>query len=516
MAFPSANARELISREHVHDPRAAEPGALYDHAAVFAHDGADRHGSAAHLVRPQGRERDVVITIWDWADPRAYLHDEVTSDKRNPRVNANGPIYGATEESTDLFTIRDTLAKISLRDHTARVTRHALALLAHQYRNPEPLLPKVLTVALGHDLGKAPALRQSGVYTMHDHPSISATKLRAIFEPHQVRIDRIPGEVRAVALFVAVLGASNYTYAEATLTQRVPDWIASHQRAFAFIGGVPAALVCDQLKSGVILPCRYEPGLQRTYEELAQHYGTVIVPARPAKARDKAKVEVAVQVVEHFEMIAEDLHHDVRPVRPLPTVVLLDQDGAAWDQPWKPHARGMVMQLGAFADVEKQDLHGLAAPCLLEQVAGMDFNAICMLGYVVPKVVLEGLIGFQLKLILRGDPVLTCRGKQVVVVVPGAGARAPQPAEGIQVDVPRQPLGQPARVHQGGPYLVGGCADGDLCQDLRHGLLLFRCGTGNVVWYDGTGNHGRETSSGILIWSGEKEGWRYPPLWARD
>ncbi len=104
----------------------------------------------------------------------------------------------------------------------------------------------------------------------------------------------------AVELFVAVLGASNYTYAEATATQQVPDWIASHQRTFAFLGGVPAAVVCDQLKSGVVVPCRYEPGLQRTYEELAQHYGTVILPARPARPRDKAKGEVGVQVVERW------------------------------------------------------------------------------------------------------------------------------------------------------------------------------------------------------------------------
>jgi transposase len=121
-------------------------------------------------------------------------------------------------------------------------------------------------------------------------------------------IDPATGERISVELFVAVLGASNYTYAEATLTQQVPDWIASHQRAFAFVGGVTAALVCDQLKSGVVVPCRYEPGLQRTYEELARHYGTVIVPARPAHARDKAKVEVAVQVVERW--ILARLRHE--------------------------------------------------------------------------------------------------------------------------------------------------------------------------------------------------------------
>jgi transposase len=101
-------------------------------------------------------------------------------------------------------------------------------------------------------------------------------------------IDPATGEIIAVELFVAALGASNYTYAEATHTQQVPDWIASHTRTFAFFGGVTAAIVCDQLKSGVIVPCRYEPGLQRPYEDFAAHYGTAILPARPAKPRDRA------------------------------------------------------------------------------------------------------------------------------------------------------------------------------------------------------------------------------------
>jgi transposase len=121
-------------------------------------------------------------------------------------------------------------------------------------------------------------------------------------------IDPDTGAVVEVELFVAVLGASNYTYAEATRTQQVPDWIASHARAFTFFGGVPAATVCDQLKSGVAVPCRYEPGLQRTYEEFAQHYGTAVLPARPAAARDKAKVEVAVQIAERW--ILARLRHE--------------------------------------------------------------------------------------------------------------------------------------------------------------------------------------------------------------
>jgi transposase len=121
-------------------------------------------------------------------------------------------------------------------------------------------------------------------------------------------IDPTTGEVVEVELFAAVLGASNYTYAEATRTQQVPDWIASHTRAFAFFGGVTAAVVCDQLKSGVVLPCRYEPGLQRTYEEFAGHYGTAILPARPAKPRDKAKIEAGVLVAERW--ILARLRHE--------------------------------------------------------------------------------------------------------------------------------------------------------------------------------------------------------------
>jgi transposase len=121
-------------------------------------------------------------------------------------------------------------------------------------------------------------------------------------------IDPTTGEVLEVELFVGVLGASNYTYAEATATQQLPDWLGSHARMFAFFGGVSAAIVCDQLKTGVTVPCRYEPGLQRTYEEFGAHYGTTILPARPAAARDKAKVEVAVQIAERW--ILARLRHE--------------------------------------------------------------------------------------------------------------------------------------------------------------------------------------------------------------
>lgn len=113
-------------------------------------------------------------------------------------------------------------------------------------------------------------------------------------------VDPSTGEVRQSQVFVAVLGASNYTFAEAGWTQSLPDWIASHQRAFAFFGGVPAVVIPDNLKSGVANACRYEPDINPTYQEMVSHYGAAVLPARVRKPRDKAKVEVGVQFVERW------------------------------------------------------------------------------------------------------------------------------------------------------------------------------------------------------------------------
>ena len=116
--------------------------------------------------------------------------------------------------------------------------------------------------------------------------------------PHVV--DPTTGELVDVELFVAVLGASNLTYAEATRTQTMGDFVTSHVRTFEYFGGVSRLVVPDQLRSAVRVPCRYEPTVTRTYAELGRHYGTAIVPARPGKPRDKAKVEVAVQVAQRW------------------------------------------------------------------------------------------------------------------------------------------------------------------------------------------------------------------------
>jgi transposase len=108
------------------------------------------------------------------------------------------------------------------------------------------------------------------------------------------------GEIRQVQIFVAVLGASSYTDAEAVETQRLADWIGAHVRTFEFLGGCPQVLVPDNLKSGLTKPCRYEPDIQSTYAEMAAHYGVAVVPARVRKPKDKAKVEAGVLLVERW------------------------------------------------------------------------------------------------------------------------------------------------------------------------------------------------------------------------
>jgi transposase len=115
-----------------------------------------------------------------------------------------------------------------------------------------------------------------------------------------VVVDRLTGEWRPAQIFVAVLGASSLSYAEATWTQSLPDWIAAHARALEAIGGVPKLLVPDNTKVAVIKACFYDPQVQRTYAAFAEHYDTGILPARPRKPRDKAKVESCVLIVERY------------------------------------------------------------------------------------------------------------------------------------------------------------------------------------------------------------------------
>jgi transposase len=122
----------------------------------------------------------------------------------------------------------------------------------------------------------SPTMRQSHVAGQRMFVDYAGTTLAVI--------DASTGEARTAQLFVAVLGASNYTYAEATWTQGLSDWIGSHTRSFAFFGGAPTMVVSDNLRSGITKACFYEPAVNRTYAEMAAHYNTAIVPARPYRA----------------------------------------------------------------------------------------------------------------------------------------------------------------------------------------------------------------------------------------
>ncbi len=118
-----------------------------------------------------------------------------------------------------------------------------------------------------------------------------------VHDPHS-------GGIHEASLFVAVLGASNYTYAEATRSQQIHDWMGAHVRAFEFLGGCPHLVVPDNTKTGVSRACRYDPDLNPTYQEMALHYGVGVLPTRPRKPRDKAKVEVGVQIAQRWIVAA--------------------------------------------------------------------------------------------------------------------------------------------------------------------------------------------------------------------
>ena len=108
------------------------------------------------------------------------------------------------------------------------------------------------------------------------------------------------GEIHSAQIFIATLGASNCTFATASWSQQKADWIEAHAQAFTFFGGVPEVIVPDQLRSAVSKPCRYEPQINASYQHMATHYNTVIIPARPLKPKDKAKAENAVLIVQRW------------------------------------------------------------------------------------------------------------------------------------------------------------------------------------------------------------------------
>src|SRR5512135_1690298 len=159
-------------------------------------------------------------------------------------------------------------------------------------------------------------------------------------------IDGQTGEVRQAEIFVATLGASSFTFATATWSQALPDWIAAHIEAFTFFGGVARQIISDNLKAGITKACFHEPMVNRTYADLAAHYGTAILPARPYKPRDKAKVEVGVQVVQRW-ILARLRHRCFFSLAELNQVIreLVDQINDRPMRGWGTTRRALYEQL---------------------------------------------------------------------------------------------------------------------------------------------------------------------------
>ena len=196
-------------------------------------------------------------------------------------------------------------------------------------------------------------------------------KLFVDYAGHSVSVvDPTTGEQRKAQIFVAVLGASSYTFAEATWTQALPDWCASHGRALRFFHGVPELVVPDNLGSAVTRPHRYEPDTHPTYTDLAEHYGFAILPARVRRPRDKAKVEVGVQIVERWILAAlrhriffslTELNHAIaerlewlnaRPFRKLP-----GSRRSAFESIDRPALRPLPAEPYVFAQWKKVRVH---------------------------------------------------------------------------------------------------------------------------------------------------------------
>ena len=170
-----------------------------------------------------------------------------------------------------------------------------LFLLWHEYKQTHPLGYQYSRYC---DLYREWAGRRS-VWMRMDHQAGERTFVDYAGGTVAV-VDRETGTTRQAQVFVAVLGASSYTYAEATWTQGTADWVGSHVRAFEYFGGVTALVVSDNLRTGVSRACRYEPGINATYAEMLAHYGSAALPTRVGRPQDKAKVESAVQVTQRW------------------------------------------------------------------------------------------------------------------------------------------------------------------------------------------------------------------------
>lgn len=186
--------------------------------------------------------------------------------------------------------------------------------------------------------------------------------------------DRVSGFIRQVQIFVGVLGASSYTYAEGHLSQSLPNWIAAHVRMFEFFGSVPAGVVCDNLKSAVNKASRREPVVNATYQNLADHYGTVILPARPYKPKDKSKAENGVLIVERWIMfrLRKRVFHSLADMNESIAELLVDLNN-------RPFQKLPGCRLEAFETLDRPAMQPLpASPYLYAEFrkarVGLDYH----------------------------------------------------------------------------------------------------------------------------------------------
>jgi len=183
-------------------------------------------------------------------------------------------------------------------------------------------------------------------------------------------VDRTSGEIREAQIFIAVLGASNYTYAKATWTQGLPDWIGSHRRTFTYLGGVPELVAPDNLSAGVSKAHRYEPDTNPTYQDMASHYGVAVLPTRVRRPRDKAKVETGVLVVKRwilaalrhrsFFSLAElnmAIHTLLKKLNTLPFKKLPGSRQAHFEALDKPALQPLAVEPYVYAEWKKARVH---------------------------------------------------------------------------------------------------------------------------------------------------------------
>ncbi len=216
----------------------------------------------------------------DWALAQTLTDDELEARLYRPAVPRS-----ARHLEPDYAYIHQELKRPGV----------TLQLLWEEYARANPLAYKYTSFCIKYRAW-AEGLKRS-MRQVH----VAGEKLFADYAGHTVPIvDARTGEIRNAQIFVAALGASNYRYACATMTQTAADWVGSLIGALEFIGGVPCLIVPDQPRALIAQPDRYEPGVGRLVEEFCNHYGVAVLPARPAHPRDKPKVEVAVQVVERW------------------------------------------------------------------------------------------------------------------------------------------------------------------------------------------------------------------------